>query len=169
LDNIVFPEDDLHVFDEGLIQETIGEMVPNQFGYILQVSEDGGQTWYTAYDTSSQPIDNHADYAKKLQVSTYVMAFAYPDTINKMNETPYNYNTCGFAAGWEEGDSTGTDGSTWHDWGVITCGELWDIYAGDGGVVSSSTVIGNTPPENLLGGELVPAIDVKLVKFTIFI
>ncbi|MFH1785813.1 MAG: hypothetical protein ABH842_05275 [Candidatus Micrarchaeota archaeon] len=166
LDNIVFPESS-HVFDESLVQNTIGEMVPDQFGYLMEVSEDQGQSWYVVYNTSNRPapVDNHAKNIKKLQISTYVMAFNYPDTLNKMDKTPYNYNSCGSGAGWVAG-TTGSGGSTWTNWGLITCGELTTSGGTPG---SPPTIIGNTHPSNILGGDLVPATEVKLVKFTIFI
>jgi hypothetical protein len=163
LDNIVFPGGS--VFSKSLVRETIGEMVPDQFGYVMEVSEDQGQSWLVVYNTSVEPLDNHAHYVKKLQVSTYVMAFNYPEEINKMDRTPYNYNSCGFGAGWTSG-TPGSSGSSWTDWGLITCGEL---STGGGSPGTPSKIIGNTPPENLLGGDLVPSTEVKLVKFTIFI
>lgn len=172
LDNVVFSEDESDT--EALIVYTVGQMVPTQFGYVFEVSDDG-DSWRTLYNTSAEPwrpydlnTDAHNKDAKKLSISTYVMVFSYPDNINKMNETPYNYNSCGFGADWEEGDATGSDGSVWHDWGIITCGEMSDDGS-SGGSSDSSKIISNTPPEVLLGGDLVPEIDVRLVRFTIFI
>ncbi|VVC03521.1 Uncharacterised protein [Candidatus Bilamarchaeum dharawalense] len=163
LDNIAFPE--AATFPENLIQDTVGSMVPNQFGYAIEVSKDMGQTWLVAYNTSAKPSDPHAKTTRKLQVSTQIMVFNYPDTLKKMGKTPYNYNSCGFGAGWVEG-VPGSDGSTWTNWGEITCG-LLQINGSSPG--SNGTIIGNTPPENLLHGDLVPSTDVRVVKFTVFI
>ncbi|MFH1520895.1 MAG: hypothetical protein ABID61_04570 [Candidatus Micrarchaeota archaeon] len=166
LDNIAFSSDG-HLPTIELIKETAGEMVPNQFGYVLEVSKDQGQTWITKYNTSAVPADPHADSPKKLQISTVVMAFNYPSAINKMDYPPYNYMTCGFSSGWSAGDSVpGSGGSVWTDWGIITCGELTTPGGSPG---TGGYIIGNHPPEETLQGELVPSTDVRLVRFTIYI
>lgn len=167
LDNMAFsPDGDPMTIT--LIKDTAGTMVPNQFGYILEVSKDKGQTWITKYNTSAV-VDPHADNSKKLQISTVIMAFNYPSTIKKLDYTPYNYMTCGFADGWEEGHVVpGSGGSVWTDWGIITCGVLSSAGGSSG---TGSFIIGNNPPEhpNLLSGDLVPSTDVRLVRFTIYI
>lgn len=167
LDNIAFSPDITPISTTNLIKDTAGTMVPNQFGYIIEVSKDKGQTWITKYNTSAV-VDPHADSSKKLQISTVIMAFNYPSTIKKLDYSPYNYMTCGFGSGWEEGQVVpGSGGSIWTDLGIITCGELSAPGGSPGG--AGGYIIGNHPPEETLGGELVPSTDVRLVRFTIYI
>lgn len=166
LDNIAFSANSNPVAT-ALITDTVGRMIPNQFGYILEVSEDQGQTWITKYNTSAVPADPHADSSKKLQISTVVMAFNYPSSIKKMDYSPYNYMTCGFGSGWQDGEVVpGSAGSVWTDWGIITCGETSAVGGSSG---SGGSTLGNTPPEITLGGDLVPSTDVRLVRFTVYI
>ena len=75
LDNIAFDTDLAR--QKNLITDTVGLMVPNQFGYAVSVSDDGGQTWSVPYNTSAEAGDSHAKDVRKLTLSTQVMAFSY--------------------------------------------------------------------------------------------
>ncbi len=117
MDNII-SENNSDVRNE-LIRSSIGKIIPAQFGYVIEVSEDKGETWQTLYDTSEYTDDEHAKAPiKKLSVSSQIINFGYRGRVNKPMESIYKYNTCG----------TPTDGL------VISCGEYNRIdpnYAGD--------------------------------------
>lgn len=173
LDNIVGQENE--AFQKNMIQSTIGEMIPDQFGYRLEMSTVGGTgdlgPWELLYDTALEPGETHADQSKKLSVSSQVITFGYSDDVKKLRFSPYTYLTCGFAAdgGGGGGDGSG-HGDGWADWGIITCGTVSISGGGDSNESSSEEVnIGNTHPSNILGGELVPSSDVKVVRFTVYI
>lgn len=153
LENIIMQQD--IALRDGIIRKTMGGMVPNQFGYELEVSSDRGDTWSSLYDTATHPTDPHAKESKKLRVSSQVISFGYSGQVNKLQNSPYNYLTCN-----GEGQ-LGPEGDTFIDWGLITCGE----YTING----QSVVLGNLHPRDILGGDIVPSSDVRLVRFTVFI
>ena len=143
-------------YSDDLIQETIGEMIPNQFGYALEVSADQGDSWSMLYDTADNPSDPHAKESKKLTVSSQVISFGYSDDVKKLLTSPYRYTTCNGTG------QVGPSGETFVDWGLITCG----IVQINGENVSR----GNVHPSDLPGfGETVPSLDAKLVRFTVYI
>ncbi len=89
LDNIVFGTD-----SQDNIRNSIGAVVPDQFGYKLEISQDNGQTWAPLYDTSSQN-DGHARTKLKMSVSSQVVVFQNPnDLANKDAPDPFTYETC---------------------------------------------------------------------------
>lgn len=91
-----------------LIQDTVGNIIPDQFGYTVEVSHNQGNTWSTYYDSSAEPGDTHVpESITKLKVSSQIINFGYTGKYRKLTESPYKYITCGSA-------STGI---------VITCGE----------------------------------------------
>ncbi|NYZ76834.1 hypothetical protein H0O02_00800 [Candidatus Micrarchaeota archaeon] len=94
---------------EALIRESVGEIVPNQFGYILEISSDQGKTWRAVYDTSAYPDDQHAKSVNKMKVSSQVVNFGYTGTYQKAGGSPFKYITCPPVG-------SGSDGL------VITCG-----------------------------------------------
>lgn len=147
-------------YQKNLIQSTVGMMVPEQFGYVVEISEDQGQTWQVVYNTT-EPGDPHADIKKKLTVSSQVIAFDYAGNVKKLGYSPYNYMTCG-AAAYAAGPGNGsTEGFV--DFGIITCGTM-EIVGEE-----NETAIGNTHPSNVLGGDLVPSSEIAVVKLTVFI
>ncbi len=125
---------------DSLIQDSVGNIIPPQFGYSLEISKDG-QAWTTYYDTSTlNDPQGHSKGSNKLTVSSQVITFGYNGPVNKKPESIYNYNTC-------HGGTGGADG------GLITCG------TGN-----------NFPPENRNGGSpLVPSANARIVKLTVFI
>jgi len=150
---------------KNLIQDTIGKMVPKQFGYIVEMSTDQGVSWVQAYNTAGEASDSHSKKSKKLAVATQVITFDYGGKILKLQTSPYNYLTCR-GDGVMGGGGTGPGGANETvDFGLITCGET--SFQSDGQSVTQN--IGNTPPSTILRGDLVPSSDVKLVKLTIFI
>lgn len=172
LDNIVAQDSPAH--RTSLIQNTVGSMVPDQFGYIMEMSSDRGQTWGLLYDTGAEPADAHAKTSKKLAVATQVMTFGYGGKVYKLLNSPYQYASCqgdgimgGDADGWGGGSSSGDSNV---DFGIIICGILTTIVDnGDGTTSEVVRNMGNTPPGDILGGDLVPSSDVHIVKLTIFI
>jgi hypothetical protein len=162
LDNIAFHTDMGQ--QKELIKNTIGLMVPSQFGYTVSLSEDSGQGWTVLYDTATEAADPHAKGSSKLTVSTQVMTFGYSAAINKLKASPYTYATCGAGAdggGGEEGAEGGLS-----DFGIITCGQM-AVDDGSGGTIMKP--LGNIHPSVVLEGDLVPVVDAKIVKLTIFI
>ncbi len=167
LDNIVSQPDSTN-----LITNTVGVMVPSQFGYIMEMSSDGGENWQFLYDTSNE-VNGHATSSKKLSVSTQLITFGYSGQVKKLSQSPYNYLSCGpnspnWVGGNSNGDGWASGGSS--DFGIITCGEIQNkIDNGGGDFTITSTTIGNTNPSDILGGALVPSSDVRIVRLTIFI
>jgi hypothetical protein len=165
LDNIVNqPDPD---FQKNMIQNTIGDMIPDQFGYRLEVSTVNltGHlgAWETLYDTAFEPGETHAVQSKKLSVSSQVVTFSYSGKVNKMEHSPYNYLTCGYGSdAWEDAQESGDD---WNDWGIVTCGTI-QINGSNG---TEYVNLGNTHPSNIFGGDIVPSSDVKVVRFTVYI
>ncbi len=170
LDNVVAQDNVAH--RTNLIKNTVGAMVPKQFGYIMEMSADEGSTWGLLYDTASDPADPHAKKSKKLAVATQVMTFGYGDRLYKLQTSPYRYISCQ-GEGIIGGNETGNwDFSEWQtiDFGIITCGTITTVIDnGDGTFSNSTQVIGNTDPSDILGGDLIPSSDVRIVKLTIYI
>lgn len=171
LDNIVAQDNPAH--QANLIQNTVGVMVPKQFGYVMEMSDDRGQNWTLLYDTAGVPADEHAKKSKKLAVATQVMTFGYGGKVFKLLNSPYQYTSCqgdGIMGGDLDGSGGSSGGSSTVDWGIITCGIITTIVDnGDGTTSEVNQTIGNTPPDELLGGDLVPSSDVNIVKLTIYI
>ncbi len=180
LDNIVGQADAGN--RKALVQSTVGAMIPVQFGYVLETSQDLGQTWGVVYDTASEGSDPHAKTSKKLSVTTQVITFDYSGRLRKFPESPYNYLTChGDGYGDDTGGAGGTGGTGGFatgggdDWGTITCGTFNTSTGGSsgngtGGTSQNMTVpLGNTYPGNVLGGDIVPSSDVRLVRLTVYI
>lgn len=140
---------------EILVQETVGNMVPEQFGYIVEVSDTEGQGWTQVYNTMTARNDAHAEQSRKLSVSTQVITMGYSGQVRKPTESTFNYLTCG-------GAGDGTMPGQLADWGTITCGE-WSTAG------SPAKPLGNIYPGDYMGGALVPNPDVKLVRLTVFI
>ncbi len=81
---------------DGLIQGTIGEMIPSEFGYALEMSDNEGQSWYAVYDTRiDEPDGPHTGQGIKLLVSSQVMTFGYGDIFGKKESSKYAYRSCG--------------------------------------------------------------------------
>jgi hypothetical protein len=175
LDNIVSQNNTAH--RTNIIQNTVGEMVPKQFGYVMEMSDDRGQNWTVLYDTGGDSpeeiADDHAKKSKKLAVATQVMTFGYGGKVFKLLNSPYQYASChgdGIMGGDLDGSGGTTGGSSTVDWGIITCGTITTtVDNGDGTTSEVNQTIGNTPPGDILGGDLVPSSDVNIVKLTIYI
>ncbi len=135
---------------KNLVKETVGVMVPPQFGYILEV---GGDTVYS----TKLGNDGHATQKKKLTIATQILNFGYSGQLNKLTKSPYQYNTC-------HGDAhLGSSNGDIVDFGLITCGVK-------GFADGTTKSYGNLPPSDSLGGgDVVPSTNVKVVKLTIFI
>lgn len=91
---------------DDLIQESVGSIIPNQFGYTLEISENQGESWIVVYDTAGNSEDPHAKKINKMKVTSQVVNFGYTGVYQKPAESPFSYNTC-----------SGTEGGL-----VITCG-----------------------------------------------
>ncbi|MEW6722801.1 MAG: hypothetical protein AB1324_06065 [Candidatus Micrarchaeota archaeon] len=174
LDNIVAHDD--AALRRSLINNTVGKMVPDQFGYVVELSDDEGVSWDVAYDTGAEAGDPHAKTSRKLTVATQVLTFGYGGKLYKLQTSPYRYNSCngdgliggGAAYG---GTVTGGTGET-VDLGIITCGtftETVDDGSGTGTTTNETRNIGNTYPGDILGGDLIPSSEVRLIRLTIFI
>jgi hypothetical protein len=177
LDNIVVeskPGSGPAIFDPKLlVKDTVGSMIPKQFGYALEVSADGGNTWGLVYDTASAHDPDHVTgTSRKFAVATQILNFGYSGKVKKLVTSPYMYLTCN-GQGQAEGGSPGSisGGATSNTTlGIITCGYK-NITNNDGTI--TQTPFGNIPPAQILGdngaGDLVPASDVELVKLIVYI
>jgi len=94
LDAIVSPKNS-EAIREALIKESIGTIVPNQYGYIVEVSTDQGKTWTALYDTSGETDELHAKSVKKMTVSSQIVNFGYTDVYQKADVSPFSYMSCG--------------------------------------------------------------------------
>ncbi|MFN7991887.1 MAG: hypothetical protein U0R44_07070 [Candidatus Micrarchaeia archaeon] len=184
LDNIVAQTDVGN--RKSMIQSTVGAMVPIQFGYVMEMSDDEGAGWTVVYDTASEGSDPHAKSSKKLTVATQVITFGYSGKVRKLPYSPYNYLTCNGGGSYNGMDGTGggngsgtggSFGANGTDFGIITCGQV-NVSGGGGGGLGNvsgngtgniSVNVGNTHPSNILGGDLVPSSDVRIVRLTVFI
>jgi len=143
---------------DGITQETVGNMIPNQFGYRLEVSKEDG-SWDSIYDTADAD-DGHANVSKKLTVTTQVFTFGFSNTLNKPSASVFNYLSCGGDRGGAGGPQEGTS------WGTSTCG----VWTG-GASGPEGRPVGNTNPNDYMGTGtgLVPTPQVKVVRLTVFI
>jgi len=166
LDNIV---DDDNLYRESLIEETIGEMIPPQFGYRVEISEDLGESWGMLYDTADHPGSGHATESKKISVSSQVITFGYSAKVNKLVVSPYNYLSCSGRENYEEHSlAHGGDGEPGYaDWGLIVCGVEQIGVDGDGNPILEER--GNLHPSDILGGDIVPSADAKVLRLTVYI
>jgi len=73
LDNIVSQDG---AVQEALIINSVGNAIPNQFGYVIEMSE-GDDHWSILYNTADDPADPHAKSVKKMTVSSQVVTFGY--------------------------------------------------------------------------------------------
>ncbi|MBD3210330.1 hypothetical protein GF318_03025 [Candidatus Micrarchaeota archaeon] len=161
LENIA--SEDEEAVAEALVKNTVGEMIPEQFGYAVELSRDHGSTWDLVYDTAGGGgSEEHAKEARKLTVSSQVIAFDYAGDVNRLKVSPYNYLSCGALA---YGSPQEAEEAGYVDFGLITCG-MWYMYV-EGDIVP--VVRGNTHPSEMLGGDLVPSSDVSIVKLTVYI
>lgn len=92
LDSIV--AEDNEVLRNNLIQSTIGDMVPDEFGYMLEVSGNEGESWSEIYDTRDIQGEEHKGKGKKMFVSSQVMTFGYRGELGKQDFSKYGYLTC---------------------------------------------------------------------------
>ncbi len=138
-----------------VILSTIGEYVPEQFGFSLDVSEDLGETWTSLYDSRSES-GPHAKEQKKLSVATHLIYFSFEEIVPDVFESPYKYLSCGGATELDDGSVFAVSGGR-----LITCGAISD---GSGG----ETPTGNLPPSSY-GGDVIPDTEMKLVRLTVFI
>ena len=75
-----------------VIEERIGPLIPNQFGYLVETSEDG-EEWDVVYDTKDNPSDSHNKAYNKLRASAGTLIFGYASS-PKTPQSPYRYITC---------------------------------------------------------------------------
>ncbi len=106
LDNIASPQTDPYL-RSNLVQNTVGKMIPDQFGYTIESVDVQGQQ-VAIYDTATAKDDAHAKERKKLSISSQVMTFGYSSTYSKPSASIYNYLSC-------NAGGTGIGG-------LITCG-----------------------------------------------
>ncbi len=176
LDNIVAENTQDWVANrQSLVQSTIGVMVPSQFGYALEVSGDGGNSWDLVYDTSASNDPQHmTGKNRRLSVASEIITFGYSGAVSKLKTSPYDYYSCRgngeMEGGTLAGQAIGTGSTQTIDLGIITCGVI-PITNSDGTITDK--VRGNMYPSNYSGGAagepLVPASDVSLVKLTVYI
>jgi len=121
------------------IHHTIGKIVPDQFGYVLEYRDNETDDWHAIYDTRDPalrvPYDEHATDISKVKVSSEIVNFGYQGAVMKEDESPYKYRTCG----------SGNPDAV-----IVTCGEFNMIEPGG-------------------EEGLVPSPDVKIVRLVVFI
>jgi hypothetical protein len=145
LDNIVFAKGQTPADQQNNIAHSVGDAIPKQFGYILEVSTDNGATLSAIYDTAGGTKivgDQHATSQRKLSVSSQVLVFQNPVGSAKNDPNPFVYRTCGPNSG---GGSSGFP---------ATCA---------GGNINPPSGAGES------ADNLVPRAGFRLVRLTIFI
>ncbi|MBN2478536.1 hypothetical protein JXB01_04575 [Candidatus Micrarchaeota archaeon] len=75
----------------GDVPSYMGEMIPNQFGYRLEIGD--GDNWAEIYDTADHPNDPHRKVYTKLKAVSYAVVTGYEGSLPD-RENPYGYNTC---------------------------------------------------------------------------
>lgn len=91
LDRIVY---DLRHGELVSAREYVGAMIPRQYGYRLEVWDDGAGEWKTLYDTDYRfdpESRNKGEYHKLKATSQSVFLIADP---GEPGESPYGYITC---------------------------------------------------------------------------
>jgi len=144
LDNIAFAKNSNDQMNN--IDASVGEAIPEQFGYIMEYSTDNGETWTAIYDTGGTAkvaSDAHATKQRKLSVSSQILAYKNPDSSAKNDPNPFTYRTCG----------AGASGSGSANVSSPCAGFQTSEPSGSG--------------EN--AGDLVPQAGFRLVRLTIFI
>ena len=89
LENIVSLENEPNK-QQVLVGETVGEMIPVQFGYVFEVSADNGNTWVEVNHRES----GTGGGAKKISVSSQLISFDYSGLVEKPLESKFDYLTC---------------------------------------------------------------------------
>lgn len=97
---------------EDLIKRTVGQMIPNQFGYRVEISADEGQSWSIWYDTLEVPDEVHTGKGKKVVVSSQFASFGYAGLVSREEQSPYRYLSC----------NAGDDSAP-----IITCGQALNV------------------------------------------
>lgn len=88
LDYVVSNKDDPDV-----IRARVGALIPNQFGYRLELlSSDGVVS--LIYDTNKFSNDPHNKFYHKLKASAHSIYFGYTDEGRRGLDNPYCYMTC---------------------------------------------------------------------------
>jgi len=140
IDNIAFGE---QAARENFIIKSVGASIPNQFGYVMELSSDNGNSWSVLYDTARPDpgdTDGHAKTRKRLSVSSQVIVFDYSANMTKDSPNPFTYRSC-------NGGGAGTPTE------LLTCSGLPNNPYGSGGGAL----------------DLVPSTGIRLVRLTVFI
>jgi len=74
-----------------LIRDSVGKMVPDQFGYVLEMNDPLTGGWESLYDTSTVGGETHARSGKRLSVSSQTITFGYAGNFTKPAESIYGY------------------------------------------------------------------------------
>lgn len=84
--------------DPDVIRERVGALIPDQFGYRLELIDSSGQVSETVYDTANPeflpPAETHNKLYNKLQASAHSLYFGYTDAGRRGFDNPYCYMTC---------------------------------------------------------------------------
>ncbi|MGV8084726.1 MAG: hypothetical protein ACP5N9_00555 [Candidatus Bilamarchaeum sp.] len=165
IENIAFNSNP--VVSANIADSTLRSMIPSQFGYSLEGSSDGGQTWNTITHTADKS-------KKKVSVSSSVLTYGYTGIYNLPNSSTYSYWSCGDGPGSSSGSgglggSGGSPGST--STGIITCGTdniRRDPSSGGGSGIPGSGGSGNGSSTGG-SGDLVPSSNVKVLRLTVYV
>lgn len=81
--------------------EKIGVLIPEQFGYILEIQNPNDKSWYTVYDTKDgDSYEKHDKTFDKVIASSETVVFGYKQfatdqsTTDGFYKNPYGYITC---------------------------------------------------------------------------
>jgi hypothetical protein len=80
-------------------KQAIGPLIPEQFGYKVEIQQQGTDTWDLIYDTKDGGADEHHDKTyDKVQASSQIVAIGYHTFATGEEvgyaKNPYGYMTC---------------------------------------------------------------------------
>ncbi len=82
--------------DADTIRAHVGALIPEQYGYALELWDSGTGSWTTLYDSADYDYseDPHAKSYHKLMVSSHSLFFGYDSDGARGFHIPYCYITC---------------------------------------------------------------------------
>ena len=130
-----------------IIENSLALMIPEQFGFIVEIGKDSGSgsvfgsdlSFTKLYDRSTDSSEGEiraglSSRPRRFSVSSESVVFGFPSTPNLPANSPYRYNTCG-AGGAEIVGTDVTIGTagTAETAPIITCGNSLNNYPGFSG------------------------------------
>ncbi|MEW6528818.1 MAG: hypothetical protein AB1391_02935 [Candidatus Micrarchaeota archaeon] len=81
---------------KNIIQNHVGSVIPNEYGYVLELWDSKNEKWESIYntnDTKDALSDTHNKKYHKLRASSHSLFFGYIDSTTGFSN-PFSYRTC---------------------------------------------------------------------------